>query len=217
MNYFLFVSFSFTILVAAAIGAIKFKKIDASFYPFIYCIWLATVNEIISFLLTTHHINTAPTNNIYVLAEALLIGWQFKKWKMMSAYKYAFSLYVALMMVVWLAEYFPFTELIAIKSGFRIISAIIIVLLSINLNCKLIFESNRKLMFTPMFVFGTAFIIYFTYRIFIESFLYKGFYIDTGLYTKIFVILSVINLLCNLLYAFALLCIHRKIYYLEPY
>lgn len=217
MNYLLFVSFSFSILIAAVIGLINFKKIDRAFHPFIYCIWLASVNEIVSFLLTKHHINTAPGNNIYVLAEALLIGWQFKKWKMMSFYKHAFQIYVAFMIMVWLAESLPLSELNKIKVGFRITSSAIIVLMSMNLISKVIFESGRSLVLNAKFIFGTAFIIYFLYRIFIESFLYFGFKIDADLYSDIFIILSVINLLCNLLYACALLCIPRKIYFIEPY
>jgi hypothetical protein len=190
---------------------------DPSFHPFIYCIWLASVNEIVSFLLTARHINTAPSNNVYVLAEALLIGWQFKRWNVMSFYKNAFALYTGLMISVWLTENFPFTELAGIKSGFRIISALVIVAMSMNITTRRIFEANEKLALDASFILGTSFIIYFTYRIFIETFLYYGFYTDTYLYTKIFLILSVINLLCNLLYAFALLCIPRKIYYIKPY
>ena len=217
MNYALFVSFSFSIAVAAVIGLVNFRKIDSAFRPVVFCFWLAAVNEIVSFLLTQHHITTAPGNNVYVLAEALLIGWQFKRWKTMSFYKNAFTVYAAFLILVWLTENVPFSEFVTIKVGFRIISSALIVLMSISLNCKTIFESNGRLVLNAKFIFGTAFIVYFLYRIFIESFLYFGFDIDTDLYIKIFVILSAVNLLCNLLYAYALLCIPRKIYYIEPY
>lgn len=101
MNHFQILILSFSILIPAITGALRIRKIGDTLYPFIFCIWLATLNEILSAILTSARINTAPNNNIYVLGEALLIGWQFKNWGLFRFYKHAFAIYMLAVISGW--------------------------------------------------------------------------------------------------------------------
>ena len=80
MNYWLVVIFSFSIIIAATIGWVRFRKINPAYYPFIYCIWLAFLNEILSFIFAQTIRDNSVNNNLYALAESLLIVWQFRNW-----------------------------------------------------------------------------------------------------------------------------------------
>jgi hypothetical protein len=217
MNYLQILILSFSIFVPAITGALKIKKIDTTLYPFIFCIWIAAINEVLSAILTSIRIGTAANNNIYVLIEALLIGWQFKNWHLFSFFKWAFRIYVLLLAGIWLVETSFLGELNLIHSGFRITSSFLIVLMSIHMNNKLIYHHKGRLLKSPEFFIGTGLIFYFTFKIFIEAFLLYGLAAGPGFYKNLFIILAWINLFTNLLFAYAILCIPKKIYYIEPY
>lgn len=217
MNYLQILILSFSILIPAIIGALKIKKIDPLIYPFIFYIWIATLNEILSAILTSLKINTAVNNNIYVLTEALLIGWQFKNWGLFAFFKWAFRLYVLLLVAVWLLETSFLSELNLIHSGFIITGSFLVVLMSIHMNNKMIYHHKGRLLKSPVFFIGTGFIFYFTFKIFIEAFLLYGLAAGPGFYKSLFIILAWINLFTNLLFAYAILCIPKKIYYIKPY
>jgi hypothetical protein len=217
MNHLLILTLSFSILIPAIIGAVRIKKTDTMLHPFIFCIWVAAFNEMFSAILTSFNINTAFNNNIYVLAEALLIGWQFRNWGLFGFYKHAFSFYILLVIAGWLIETSFLTELHTINSSFRIACSFLIVLMSIHVNNKLIYHHRGRLLKSPAFFIGTGLIFYFTFKIFIEAFLLYGLEASPGFYKSLFVILAWINLFTNLLFAYAILCIPKKIYYIEPY
>jgi hypothetical protein len=217
MNHFQILILSFSILIPAIAGVARIRKIDTTLYPFIFCIWVATLNEMVSAVLTSFKINTAANNNIYLLVEALLIGWQFKNWGLFSFYKHTFKIYILLVISGWLLEMSFLSELHVINSGFRIVWSFLIVLMSIHVNNKLIYHHRGRLLKSPVFFIGTGLIFYFTFKIFIEAFLLYGLAVGPAFYKKLFVILAWINLFTNLLFAYAILCIPKKIYYIEPY
>lgn len=217
MNHFQILILSFSILIPAIVGVARIRKIDNTLYPFIFCIWIAALNEILSAVLTSFQINNASNNNIYLLIEALLIGWQFKNWGLLSFYKHAFRVYILVVISGWLLETSFLSELHVIKSGFRIIWSFLIVLMSIHINNKLIYHHRGRLLRSPVFFIGTGLIFYYSFKIFIEAFLLYGIAAGPAFYKSLFVILAWINLFTNLLFAYAILCIPKKIYYIEPY
>lgn len=217
MSYLETVFFSLSVFIPGAIGLVKIWNADKVFYPFILCIWLACANEVVSLTMAFYHITTAVNNNIYVLAETLLIGWQFKNWGMFQNLKHAFLLFAGVIVTLWVIEFYPPERLQYIGPNFRIISSFLIVLGSISLNCKLIYTYEGKLEKSPVFIIGTGLILYFTFKVFIEVFLIYGLTASTAFYGDLFFILSCVNVVTNLLYAIALLCIPKKIYYTDPY
>jgi hypothetical protein len=217
MNHLHLVILSFSIMIPAAIGIVRMKKISPEFYPFIFCIWIASLNEITSAVFSSFQINTAVNNNIYVLLEALLIGWQFKNWSLFRFFKPAFALYILLVAMVWLLETSFLRELSLINGGFRITCSFLIVLMSIHVNNKLIYHHKGTLLKSPVFIINTGLIFYFTFKIFIEAFLLYGVTGSPHFYKNLFIILAWINLFTNGLFAYAVLCIPKKIYYTQPY
>ena len=80
MTYHTTLIFSLSILIASLIGWVRFRKIDPAYYPFLYCLWIGSLNEIINYILAANHQTNALNNNIYALLESLLLLWLFKNW-----------------------------------------------------------------------------------------------------------------------------------------
>src|SRR6185312_3317244 len=217
MNHPLILILSLSIIIPALAAVLKIKKVDKMFYPFIFCIWIAALNELLSALLSYFNINTANNNNIYVLAEAILIGWQFKNWGLFSFSKNALWLYIVPVALIWVLDTSFLYDLHLIKSGFRIICSFLIVLMSIMVNNKLVYHHKGSLLKSPVFFICTALIVYFTFKIFIEAFLLYGLSVSPVFYTALFIILAWINFFTNLLFTYAVLCIPKKIYYIESF
>lgn len=215
MNYWVFVGMSFSIFFAAASGIARFRKIDPAFYPFIYITWIAAANEILSFCLAYNHLSNTPNNNIYILVEGLLIIWQFKKWNSFSGYKYGFTIASIYFIVTWFIEIHSIAALHQLHFYFQLLQAVVIVILSINMNNRLIISHGKTLVKNPVFIICTGYIIFFTFKILIEAFwLYKIKSSDAFLYA-VFFIIACINVLVNLLFLIAVIWIPRKPQYIS--
>src|SRR3569833_4786314 len=59
--------FSFSILIAAIIGAVRFKVILKSYRPFVYLMWIGLATEIIDTVVIIIYKDDTVINNIYTL------------------------------------------------------------------------------------------------------------------------------------------------------
>src|SRR4051812_17840838 len=78
MNPLLINISSFSILVPGVIGLFRFRRIDPSFLPFLYLVWVGALNEVLSYILVINGRHTIFNNNVYALLEPLFIAWFFK-------------------------------------------------------------------------------------------------------------------------------------------
>ena len=213
MNYRCVILFSLSILVAAIIGVIRFKKIDPAYYPFIICTWIASINEIAGIFITSRGQPTVINNNIYVLIESLLITWQFERWSLFSQHKKTFFLLMAGLLLTWITDSFLISGINQISFYFRLLYSFAIVLMAITVNNNLIFTFKKKLIRSPEFLICTGFILYFTYKILIETFWLYGLNNSKNFRINVYLLLTWINLFVNLIYAIALLWIPKKLRY----
>ena len=210
MLYYQIVLFSASIFIAAIIGGLRFKKIDPAFFAIVVCFWIASVNEVISFILSKTGFTTILNNNIYVLTEAILITFQFKKWGLFSKQQIAFPVIVSLLVIVWGVENYQGFAAKNLHYGFRIMYSFLVVMMSIHLNNSIIYTHHGNLLLNPVFQFCTGFIIFFTCKIMVEAAWLYGLNFSIKFLTGIYEILSWINLFANLIYASATLCIPAK-------
>lgn len=215
MNHNQIVLFSSTILLAAIIAFIKFNKIERSFYPFLILTWVASLNEIASLIVSMLGYSTVLNNNIYVLAEALLILWQFKEWQIFSSYTNTYRLMNTTLILVWFFENYNITALGKLTNHFRLIYSLLIVVLSIHLNTRLVFNYKKNLVASPVFLICSGFTIFFTCKILIEVFWMYGLNTSVSFRNNVYIILIWINGLINILYSVALLCIPAKPRYIK--
>ena len=210
MSFELIVILSFSVLIAAGLSLIKFSKIRNIYYPFIYVIWLASLNEIISYVLVRNGMYNIINSNIYCLFESLLLLWFFKNLGSFQSQKWVFPALGLAFFVSWIVDNF-FIQNIAsnYSSWFILFYSFPVVILAINaINSLLIKE--RELLRNPTFLICIGLIIFFTYRIVVEFFWVYGLYSSNSFANKVYNILSIINLLCNLIYALAILWMQKK-------
>lgn len=208
MNYYLIVTFSFSIFVAGIIGLFRFPKLQRSYYPFLVFIWLGCINETLSFVIVQQGANSIVNNNIYVLLEAMVILYFFK---VNGALKtWAIGLAAFILLIVWTTEVFFIRSIHEVGIYFRIAYSFTIVLASIETINKILVTGAKHLLKNAMFLICVAFICYFTYKILINTFWLYGLSKSMHFLSFIYTILIFINLFTNLFYALATLWIPRK-------
>jgi len=210
MSFNLSVILSFSIWIAGVIGVIRFSKIRTTYYPFIYLVWLACVNESVSYFLIIYNNNNIVNGIIYDLCESLLLLWFFKNMGIFNRRKWMFYFFMTIFFGVWVFENF-FSKRFgtAFNSYFSIAYSFSIVLLSINAINSLLFK-EREIIKNPAFLICTAIVVFFTYKVVVEVFWLYGLRESSSFRTSVYVILLYINLLCNLIYALAILWMRKK-------
>lgn len=210
MSHTLSAILSFSIAIAAIISWIRFSKINPVYYPFIYCLWIGLLNEIISYFLINAGYHNAINNNIYTLIESILILWQFKKWGAFERLRFAFPTGIIAFVLAWVANNFFISWITHFTLYFRVLYSFVFVLLSINVLNSLLVLERKNLLKNPIFIICIAFIIYFTYRVLLYSFWIYGFGVSRDFRIRIVSFIPYINLFANLLFALAVLWMPKK-------
>ena len=216
MRFTLVDLYSFSIVIAAIIGWVKFKKINPAYYPFIYCIWIGFLNEIIGYFLIYSGHSNAINNNIYVLAEALLITWQFKNWNLFHRFRGFFFALLVCFVLFWMGEIFFMKGIRYTISYFRIFYSFVVVLMSINIISGLLMKDRMNMLKNSTFLICAGFIIYFTYKVLIGIFWLYGLGVNSQFRMNVVWILIYINLFANLIYALAILWMPARQRFLLP-
>ncbi len=197
-----------SILIAAVIAAIRFKKMDKSFYPFIAFITLSLLNESLSLLLIYKTGSNAFNSNIYVLIEYFIILFQFYKWKNDGPSTYL--LFAVLGLVIWVADNMVIHSLYQNNSIFRIFYSLVILFFAIDATNWVITFSTGSVLKNPIFLISTTFLLFFSCKTFIEIFNVFETRLSIAFYERIWQSFSVINFIANIIYAIAVLCIPKK-------
>ncbi len=201
---------SYSVMLAAIIALFQYKKAVRSFLPFFVFIWAGAANEIVSHFTILYLRSNMMNNNIYVLIESLLLLWLFYCWQLFDRSKWLLWALGASFILFWLAEVFVFSEITRVAAYFRVFYSFPIVLLSISMINRLLTQESGNLLKNAAFIICVAFVIYFTFKILLEIFYIYGMMHSRAFRTSVFDIMRVINLLCNLIYAVALIWIPRK-------
>lgn len=202
-----------SVFLPALIALFKFRQIHKSYHPFIFCLWVGSAAEIISFILVINKRSNHINNNIYVFLEACLLTWFFKEAGLFRK-KWLFPALLGLLVSVWIAENFIFSTLTHYSAYFRIIASFLVVFFSIGIINKMLFSNRRHLFGDATFLLCLSFIIYFTYKALIQAFVIYGVSGSNSFLLNIHIIMIYVNLATNLLYALAVLWMLRKPRYL---
>lgn len=210
MNTELALYIGFSIAIPGIIGLIRYRQINQAYYPFLYLIWVGSLNEILSFILIKNGKTNATTLNMYYLIESWLILYQFNAWKFFVGLKKLFFALLAFLSLFWVAETVVFRSMKAFASYFIIVHSFTIVLLSIFMINFLIAKEKKKMLKNAIFLICLGFIFYFTYAVLVEAFYLYGVSSSVAFQRAVISIMVVINLITNLLFAFAVLWMPKK-------
>jgi hypothetical protein len=209
MGFELSYLFTFSILVGGVLGIFRFNNIRKEYYPFIFLVWLACINEVLGlFIVLSGHFNII-NNNIYSLLEALLLLWFFKRLGRFQ-HQRIFPYVCAFIVLAWMGDNFIFHNFgETFNSYFNIISSFTVVLLAITTINEILIRDDDILK-NPVFLICAGIVIFFTYMILVEAFWISGPRISKNFRRKVFEILYWINFFCNLIYALAILWMRKK-------
>jgi hypothetical protein len=208
---------SASVIIAAVIAAIRYNKILVAYRPFVFVLWLGVVAELISHWLVLKKIPTAINTNIYVLIESLLILWLFRNWKQRKKDDYKFIALGVFFIVVWVFETLLFKSISEISGYFRMVYSFVFVFLSIDTLNRIVINERKKLLFNGRFIIVSGFLLYFSFKTLIEIFWSSYFHFSDQFYVSLYAIIEVVNLITNLIYAYAVIWIPSKQKFTLPY
>lgn len=215
MSFELNAVISLSVSLAAIMGWIRIKKIDPAFFPFILLMIAGLINETISVFIAYKQYSNAIPFNLYSLSAALLLGWQFYRWGRFKS-KTIYLLVQVLFLATWLFETFVYRKNL-FNSYFIIGYSFVIVLLCIEQINHEILPIKRQLWKDPIFLICMGLLIFYTYSIMVEAFWHYGLNRSKYFRQRIYEIMAYINLLTNLLFAFAVLWMPLKLRYMLRY
>ncbi len=215
MNYTVVFIFSFSILIPAIIGWIRFKNISPTYYPFVICIWVGALNEMLSYILARKYHSNVLSTNIYSLLESLFFIWQFYKWDLFKKRIEIYLPLICLLTAAWVVETF-FSGTMHFSSYFTVLYSFSIVLMSITAVNIIVASERKNFLKNAKFLICSTFILYYTYSVIVEMFGVYGVNISNEFRLWVGHILVIINLIANLIYAFAILWIPTKHRYIQP-
>ena len=209
MNFYTVELFASSIFIAGILALLRFKEIRKEYYPFIILIWTGCVNESISFLLVFNGYYNIVNGIIYDLCESMLLLWFFYTLGVFQKKRFWPWLLGPFFLAVWIVDSFFGQRAGRFNTFFGMVYSFTLVILSINALNQMLFR-ERNLLRNPAFLICIGFVIFFTYKLLTEVFYYYGLSGDWAFTRQVFKIFAIVNLLCNLIFALAILWMKKK-------
>lgn len=206
---------SLSIGFAVIIGIIRFRKIDPSYYPFIYRVSLSLVVELLRRILLKDNNYAAATlvANLFSLADFFLFAWLFHNWGLFKKDKTLFLGILLAFFVVWFITAYSFPKHFFYPNlYFRILYSFTLIFFSVTTLNSLIINTRGGMLKNAKFWICIGIIIFYTLFIIIcatqLSILKEN--VSKEFQRKFYDIMVFSNLFVNILYAGAVLWIPRK-------
>jgi hypothetical protein len=113
-------------------------------------------------------------------------------------------------LLIWVAINVFFAETILLNSYFKIAYGSTIVILSIHHINRFIIHSNTPFLKNSIALICTGLVLFYMYSVIVECFWLYGIGISIHFQRNIFIVMAFVNLVTNLIFAFAILWIPNK-------
>jgi hypothetical protein len=204
---------SLSIIFAAILGVIRFRKIDAAYHPFIYFTWVSVLVEVVVFIVLCYQLQNLAGifYNLFALAEFYLLTLMFYNWGLFKRKKSIFIFIVTLSVLLYISTlgirgYYKVNYLA------RIVNSFALIFFGISAFNKMILNERKNIFKNAKFWICIGMVIYYTYFILVntQQLSFLGMDFTTAFESKIFQINVYANVLVNLLYAVAVIWIPTK-------
>jgi hypothetical protein len=206
--------FSLSIGFAVIIGIVRFRRIDSSYYPFIYNAIVALAVEILNRILTVtgHPVAFILVLNIFSYIDFFLFLWLFHNWGLFNRNKLTFIIIAGVFLILWLLNNILLTGFVKHNLYFFILYAFALIFFSVNTFNKTVVHERSSIFRNPKFWICLGVIIFYSFFVVTVS---TGISLFMHSVSKAFMAglqsISVYsNLLVNILYAVAVIWIPRK-------
>lgn len=207
-RYLVNVLLTYSILLPAIAAAIRYKAVLKDFRPFFWLLWLGLLNETISlFRIYTTGSNTV-NSNIYIFLEYCLILLLYYRWSQNRSKK--FILLAGLGLLVWLSDNIFINQITQNNSLFRMFYSFVIVFMSIDVINRIIVFDTSPVYKNAMFLIALVFVFYYGFKAYIEAFNVLHIGVGTKILITLWKILYFVNVVANVLFTAAVLCMPKK-------
>lgn len=171
-------------------------------WPIVTLLALGLISEYAVWLAVQAGHTWAPANNLYILADSILIPTQFAVWGFLSR-KFLPALIIPLFLL-WIYFHIWPGSLTIVNVYYRIIYSFLILLLTISSINYLIINSRRQVYFHPVFIFLAGFLIFYIYQLIYETAFAFSLVGDEDLSILLNRTFALINFVCNAMYGLAI-------------
>lgn len=211
MSLTLVIVSSASILIPAICGIYRINKISKVYFPFLLCIWIGTINELLNHILIDKlHGSNAINTNIYCLIESLFLTWQFKRWELFARAKIIYYSILALLLTSWVTNVFVISKITLFASYFIVTYSFIFVLMSVTMINMVLIRRSTKLLQNSIFLICFGLTFFYTFSVLIEIFWLYGLNSSRNFTTEVYRIMDYINILVNLIFAVAIVWMEKK-------
>src|SRR5687768_841628 len=144
---------SLSIGFAVIIGIVRFRRIDPSYYPFIYNCIIALLVEILNRILTITGYPKAfiLVLNVFSYIDFLLFLWLFHNWGLFSRKKSTFIAIAGIFFILWILNGVLVTGFIKHNLYFFILYSFALIFFSVNTFNKMVVHERNSIFRSPKF------------------------------------------------------------------
>ena len=210
MNFWIYVALSSSVLLPATAAFIRHKKVEREYTPFHFLLGAMALQEVLTLPVVLLGYAQAMITNTFMLAEVLLLLWQFQRWQLFERQQVLYRSLLAGITAFWIGTTFFLPLHWGFNSPFIFFGSLLILVLATNMMSRQIIRCNGALLRNSIFLICAALLFFFTYLALVEIFWAFSLDKSRAFQERIYTILSFVNLITNLIYLDAVLCLPTK-------
>lgn len=212
---------SLSIIFAVIIGIVRYRKVNTSYYPLLYNVFLVLLVELSAMALMSSGKPKTFTAllNLFSITDFILFTWLFHNWGLFNRRKDVFIYIIAIFFIAWVILTLFLDGLTFPNFYFRILYSFALIFFSVNTFNKVVVHERGNIFRNPKFLICLGIIIFYTFFVLVcvtnvsvvrqsVTKLFRSHLQEINVYS---------NLLVNLLYAVAILWIPRKQNFTTPF
>ena len=204
---------SLSVVFAAILGVVRFRKMDPDYHPFIYYVWLGLVVEIAAYILLSNKKENIVSYlfNFFAIGEFYLLTLLFYNWGLFKRERAVFVSIIFVSILLYACTLY-IRGYDKVNYFARIVNSFALIFFSISSFNKMILNERSNIFKNPKFWICIGIVIFYTYFILVytEKLSFLNIKRSTDFVIKVWQINAYANLLVNLLYAVAVIWIPRK-------
>lgn len=209
MPYVLSVIMAFSIVLPAFTGLYRYRYLQPDDRLFVMILCLGVLNETASLTAVYVAGTNAVTFNCYILAESILLLVMFYRWGIRESSRKAIFAGSTLV-VVWLIDNVYNNNIQNFYGAFGLYSSLVMMYYSIRYISRCIVFDNGNLLRNGRCMACIGLLLYFSIKIITDTFFIIDLGISRELEGQILFNISIMNVVANIIYFYAFLCLKQK-------
>ncbi len=195
-----------SIVVPFIVSLFCLRRMRPKYSPLVVLLIAGVINESFSISSCFLHLHNSINGNIYSLFDFLTTVWLFQKLDSGLSKKFLLSVLI-FGILIWITDNLIVNSLYSNNSLFRMVASFLIVFLSIDKINQNYFAGGLIAISQTDLMLSAGFLSYYAYKSFVEAFHFFPIHPDKSFYIILWIILGIVNLIVNLVFTAAILCI----------